>query len=812
MFKNNFKIAVRNILQQRIYSFINIFGLALGIACCILILLFIRYELSYDKFNKNADRIYRVTREWFNEDGTSSLHLARVAPPIGPLLKNDFPNIILKEARFLHDYSTYLKINDNTVIENKFYWAEQSAFKIFTIPFLEGDPNTALSEPNSLVITQSAAKKYFGNENPLGKTINYERERDLKITGVIKDVPESSHFKYDFLASFVTLYDPSIIGRKYLEQNWGGNNYLTYVLLPKNFPVKELKSKIPKFIDNHLIQLAKSQNRKLPTRAPHLFTTLHFQKLTDIHLHSHLTSEIEENGDIKNVYIFSAIALFVLLIACINFMNLATARSSKRAKEIGIRKVMGAYRPQLMKQFVSESVITAFLSLFFSIIIVELVIRPFADFAGRDLKFNLFSDPTLVIGIILLTIAVGFISGSYPSLILSSFKPVSVLKGSRIASRKSIFRTVLVVLQFTISVTLIIAMGVVFSQMRYVNNKNLGYNKDHLIILPSSGKIKNNLSSFKHQLLRNPNIKMVTSSRLVPSDMLLNSWGGQIYESDKVVPLSFRLAVQEVDYDFFKTYQIKFSAGRDFSKKYATDDSAAFILNESAVHQLGWTAQDAIGKSMIYGGNKGRIIGVVHDFNFESLHNQIVPIIFLITHTGNNQITVRISGKDIPATLQFLKNKWSEYRQNYPFDYNFLDDQIAGLYDKDKKVGDVFGIFAIIAIIIACLGLFGLASYTAEVRTKEIGIRKVLGASIPGIIALLSSEFTKLVLIANLIAWPLSYYFMNKWLSEFAYKSGISFWLYIGAGVTALVIALLTVSYQSFKVASTNLVKSLRYE
>ncbi len=812
MFKNFFKIAVRNILRQKVYAFINIFGLALGIACCILILLFIRYELSYDKQNKNAGRIYRVTREWFNQDGSSNLHLASVASPIGPLLKNDFPDIVLEEVRFLHDYDTYLQIKDNTVIEHKFYWVEPSAFKIFTIPFLKGDPNTALNEPNCLVITESAAKKYFGNENPLGKTLNYEKERELKITGVIKDVPENSHFKYDFLASFSTLYDPSLIGRKDLEEDWGGNNYFTYLLLPKNFPINELKTKAPAFLDNHLIQMAKAQNIQLPPKAPHFFTKLHFQKLTDIHLHSHLTSEIEENGDIKNVYIFSAIALFVLLIACINFMNLATARSSKRSKEIGIRKVLGAYRHQLMKQFIGESMITAFISLLFSILFVELALKPFSSFAGRNLKFNLISDPVLLVGIILLAVVVGFISGSYPSLFLSSFKPTAVFKGNKIASRKSVFRTALVILQFTISITLIIAMGTVFSQMQYVKNKDLGYNKDHLIILPSSGKIKNNLTSFKNQLLQNPQIKMVTSSRLVPSDMLLNAGRGQIIENDKVVPLTFRLADQETDYDFFKTYQVEFSAGRDFSKEYATDDSAAFILNESAARQLGWSAQEAVNKIMYYGGKKGRIIGVVQDFNFESLHNRIVPVIFRITHDGNNQVTVRISGKDVPGALKFLKEKWAEYRPGYPFDYTFLDDQIAGLYSKDQKAGDVFGIFAFIAIIIACLGLFGLAAYTAEVRTKEIGIRKVLGAKIFGIVILISKEFLLLILFANIIAWPLSFYFMNKWLDEFAYKSGISPWIFITSGAAAAIIALLTVSFQSIKAATANPVKSLRYE
>ena len=812
MLINYLKIALRNILRQRIYSFINIIGLAIGIACCILILLFVRYELGYDKFNKNADRIYRVTREWFNEDGTSSLHLARVAPPIGPLLKNDFPQIVQEETRLLHDGDVLLKVGEKSFNEDRFYWAEQSTFKIFTIPFIKGNKSKALSEPKSVVLTQSMANKYFGNEDVLGKTIKYGDLGELKVTGVIKDVPENSHLKYDFLASFITLYDSAIIGRKTLQENWGSNNYLTYILLPENVPVKELKDRIPSFIDKYISQVIKRENVQMPAKAFHNYTILHFQKLKDIHLHSHLTTEVEENGDIKNVFIFSAIAFFVLLIACINFMNLATARSTKRAREIGIRKVLGAYRKQLMKQFIGESLITVFISLFFSILIVEFTLKPFSNFSERNLHFNIFSDPFLWVGILLLAIVVGFIAGSYPALMLSSLQPVAVLKANKILSRKSLFRTVLVILQFSISITLIIAMGIVFQQIQYVKNKDLGYNKDHLVILPSSEKIKRNLESFKSQLQKNPNIQMVTTSKLVPSNMLLNSWGANIYEKNKTVPLQFRLAVQEVDYNFFNTYQIEFTSGRDFSKDYATDDSAAFILNESAVHQLGWDAKQAIGERMKYGDRKGRIIGVVHDFNFESLHNEIVPIIFLITKTGNNQVTVRISGKNIHATLDFLKKKWKEYRPDYPFDYTFLDNQLSGLYDKDQKIGDVFGIFAIIAIIIACLGLFGLASYTAEVRTKEIGIRKVMGAKVSEIITLLLKEFLLLILIANLIAWPLSYYFMNKWLNEFAYKTGISLWLFITSGILAMVITILTISYQSIKAATANPVKSLRYE
>ena len=812
MIKNYLKIALRNIWSQKGYSFINIFGLAVGLTCAILIIAYIQNELSYDKFNKNSDQIYRVTREWFNNNGESSLHLARVAPPIGPLLKNDFPHIVKEEARFLHDNNTFLEINNNAVIENNFYWAEQSVFNIFTIPFIEGNPATALKEPQSLVITQSAAKKYFGNQDPLGKTIKYEHNYDFKITGVIQDVPENSHFHYDFLASFITLYNPAAIGRKTLETNWGSNNYITYLLLPKNFPIKELKNKIPAFMDKHILQHIREEGGQLPERLPHNYTTLHFQKLTDIHLYSHLTTEIEPNGDIDTVYLLGAVALFLLLIGCINFMNLATARSAKRSKEIGVRKVMGANRGQLIKQFLGESMVTVFISLVFSIILVELAIRPFSDFMERDLQFNLTGNLPLATIIIGITLFVGLTAGIYPAFVLSSFNPSKSLHDKQLFSRKSVLRSALVVLQFVISITLVISVGVVYSQMQFVQNKDLGYNKGHLIVLPSSGKIKNNLDSFKNQLLQNPNIKMVTSSRLVPSNMLLNSWGGRIYKNGKMEPLGFRLAVQEVDYDFINTYQLKMIAGREFSKKYATDDSTAFILNESAVKKIGWTKDEAIGKRLHYGGRDGKVIGIVNDFNFETLHNEIVPIIFLITKTGNNQVTVRISGKDIPATLSFLKSKWGKYRAGYPFDFAFLNERLNSLYRKDQKLGTAFGIFAMIAVIIACLGLFGLASYTSEVRTKEIGVRKVLGASVSNIVLLISREFLWLIIIANIVAWPIAYYAMNKWLGEFAYATGINIWLFISAGALALFIAIVTVSYQSIKAAIQNPVKSLRYE
>jgi putative ABC transport system permease protein len=810
MFKNYFKIALRNLTRFKIYSFINIAGLAVGMACSILIILFVLDELNYDRFHKNSDRIYRLSREWFNQDGTSSLHLARVAPPIGPLLKNDFPNAIEEMTRIIYDWETLVKVDDKSFIEEGFFWAEENFFKVFSFKLLKGNTSTALSEPYSCVITESTAKKYFGDENPVGKTILYGGEDNFKVTGVVEDIPKNSHFKFDLLGSFITLND--YIGIENLTRNWGSNNYVTYLLLPKNFPVIELEKQIPGFLDKHISQLVIDETGNPPAVQPSKVNKLHLWKLTDIHLHSQLTTELEENGNINDVYIFSITALLILLIAYINFMNLATARSAKRAREIGMRKVLGAYKRQLMLQFIGESLIISFIALFFAIVIVEAALPFFNNFIDKQLSLNYFGNPTIILGLVGLTLLVGLISGSYPAFLLSSFNTIKVLKGNNSSSRKSTFRTVLVVSQFTISIALIICMGIVYSQMEYFRSKDLGYDKSRIVLLPSSDEIKTNIESVKSQLYENPKILNITSSRLVPSNMLLNSWGGQIVSDDKAEPLTFRLAVDEVDHDFIKTYNLQIIAGRDFSREFGTDDTSAFILNEAAVKQLSWNPLEAIGKRMNYGNRSGEIIGVVNNFHFESLHNKIVPVIFLLSKTGNNQFSVKISGNDITRTIEFLKKKWSQFRPDYPFEYKFLEDQLDELYTSEKTLGDIFGIFSMLAVIIACLGLFGLASFAAEQRTKEIGIRKVLGATVSGIVVLFSIEFLKLVIISNLIAWSLAYYAMNSWLEDFAYKTDMSIWIFILSGLVAILIALLTVSFQAMKTGFSNPVKSLRYE
>jgi len=586
MFKNYLKIAYRNTIRHKGYAVINVAGLAIGMVCCILILLFVFDELSYDKFNENHDRIYRVTRKWFNEDGIVNLHLGHVAPPIGPLLENDFPEI-LHSVRIIRIGRSLVENNSRYFEEPRFFFAEKDIFKVFTFDMIAGNPETALRDPFTVVITEEMAHKYFGAENPVGKSLTLQvstQEAEMKVTGVIKPLPHNSHFHADFLGSFKTF--EAVVGEQEL-QNWGSNNYATYLLMPEKHDINRLKGQLDPFINKHMSQGMSER------------TKLQLQALTDIHLHSHLDSEIEANSDITYVYVFSIIALFILLIACVNFMNLATARSAGRAKEIGMRKVVGAQRNQLIRQFLGESIFTAVISLLIAVVIVLLIIP----------KFNQF-----------------------------------------------------------------------------------------------------------------------------------------------------------------------------------------------------------IGKGFSYGSRKGQIIGVVKDFHFESLHQEISPIVMFISSTSLNQISIRISPHNIPKTIGFLQKIWREVRPNYPFSYYFIDENFDQQYKSEEKLLQTFSYFAFLAIFIGCLGLFGLVSYSTERRTKEIGIRKVLGASTAGLVLLLSKEFTKWVLLANIIAWPTAYLIMNQWLQNFAYRSSINPGIFIAAGALAWVIAFLTISYQSIKTAAANPVDSLRHE
>ena len=801
MFKSYLKTTLRNIKKHVGYSLINIMGLATGMACCILILLFVFDELSYDKFHENQNRIYRITRQWLNDDGVVSLHLGQVAPPIGPLLENDFPEII-HAVRIIGAGGLLVGRNANFFEEPRFFFAEENYFNVFTYEMIAGDPATALRDPMTVVISQEMAQKYFGSENPLGQSITVKADPvkvDMTVTGIIKNMPHNSHFHADILGSFKTY---EAVAGEYEMRNWSSNNYNTYLLLEENYDISRLKSQLDPFIDRHM-----SEGRSKETK-------LQLQKLTDIHLYSHLDSEIEANSDITYVYIFSIIALFVLLIACINFMNLATARSSGRAKEVGLRKVVGAQRSQLIRQFLGESILTAVLSLLIAITLVILVLPEFNKFVGRSLSFNLMSNLFLVFLLFLFAISVGILSGIYPALFLSAFKPVRVLKGKLDIGKKGFsFRTVLVVFQFTISIVLIICVSVVSSQLSYMQTRNLGFDKEHVVVLPSSPTIVKNLDSFKSRLLLNPSILSVSAAKRVPSGRLLDSSGASVLSGETSQPINFRIALLRVDHDYIPTFKMEMVAGRNFSREIRTDSTKAFVLNETAAQRIGWkTPEEAIDQGFKYGGRSGQIVGVVKDFHFESLHQEISPIVILLSSTSLSQISIRINSSNIPQTMSFLQGIWSEMRPEYPFSYYFIDENFDQLYRSEENLSRIFSYFAFLSIFIGCLGLFGLASYTAERRTKEIAVRKVLGASTRGLVVLLSKEFTKWVLLANVIAWPIGYLAMSRWLQAFAYRSGIAIGAFFLAGGLAWAIAFLTVSYQTIRASLADPVSSLKYE
>jgi putative ABC transport system permease protein len=810
MIKNYIRSAWRNLNRHKFISFINLFGLTVGITCCLLILTYIINELSYDKFNKNAKNIYRVTRTFYSGNGAESLHLGAVAPPFGPLLQNEFPDI-KKITRILTNGTTTLIYKEKHFNEKNSFFADENFFELFTYPVIKGDAHKALTEPYSIMLTPAVAEKYFGTEDPMNKMIRIDNF-SLKVTGIFKPFPANSQMHSDVLISFSTLRDTAVYGEKQLQTNFGNNSFYTYLLFPDNYNVKQVEAQFPAFID-----------KVMPVRAGpgvpanfkmHQATSLSLQKLTDIHLHSHLDSELENNGDITRVYIFSAIALFILLIACINYMNLSTARSILRAREIGIRKVIGAERKEIIAQFLYESVLITVAALILALLLTCLLLPYLSLISGQELTIKVLLKWQTLVTILVLPVVIGLISGIYPAIFMSSFAPVKVLKGLfKVDTNGVSFRKILVVGQFTISIILIIATTIVYQQLHYIQTKSLGYNKEHIITLPNVGALNKNYEAFRTDLLRSTDIKSIGRSSRIPTGRLLDNQGASVFDSGKQQAVNFDLKCVSTDYDFVNTYGIKMAAGRNFSRDYATD-TAGYLLNETAIAQLGWkNPQNAIGKDLMYGGNKGKVRGVMKDFHFESLHQKIIPIIFFLSRSGSyNNISIKVDGNNLQAAIGIIQNTWRKYLPETPFEYIFLDQKFEKLYRAEQQQGLIFTIFSCIAIFIACLGLFGLSAFTITQRVKEIGVRKVLGASIPQIVRELSFDFLKLVFIAALIALPIAWYVMNKWLLDFAFRINISLWVFVLAGFIALVIAFVTISFQSIKAALANPVKSLRSE
>jgi putative ABC transport system permease protein len=808
MLKNYIKIAFRNIRRNPGYSAINIFGLAVGLAVSILILLYIQYELSFDNYHDDSDRIVRVTRAWFNQDGDTSLHLGHAAPPFGPMLEEEFPDIIEEMVRFLQ-ISPLLKHDERSFVEDRFFFADPEVFSLFSWPMVHGVPETALENPDAIVLTRSMALKYFGRVDVLGETLDLEYQGvtlPMQVTGVLENVPDNSHFKFDFLGSMVPVIQ-FYGGMEAMMQNFGSNNFATYLLFSGRDDFDRLQDQIPGFIDRNL----GSADQEEPASAG---TMLILQRLTDIHLHSNLDSEIEANSRIEYIYVYSVIALFILIIACINFMNLSTARSARRATEVGLRKVIGADRRSLIRQFMGESVLMTLISLILAILMVEVSLPFVNDFINKDLQFRFLSDMTHLLAPLALILFVGLVAGSYPAFFLSGFQPATVLKGTFKAGRShERFRSVLVVAQFTISVTLIACMIIVYNQLDFMRSKDLGFDKDHIAVLPANSQIISGYDNIRERLLSHPGILNVSMSSRMPSGRLLDSQGTTAEVDGELREIDFRVADIHVSHEFMETFGIELVSGRDFDKNLASDSTQSFILNESAVRTIGWQSpEEAIDKQFHYGGRRGRVIGVAEDFHFESLHQSIAPIVFLIPDQRINSVAVKIRDNMRSDALAYLEEQWSVLRPGFPFTYFFVEDSFNQQYEAESRLGTLFGFFSALAVLIAALGLFGLASFTAQQRRKEIGIRKVLGAGISGIVLLLSKRFTILVLISVAISVPVAWYAMNMWLDNFAYRDSIPVSAFLFAGALALFIAWFTISWQSVKAALMNPVNSLRSE
>jgi putative ABC transport system permease protein len=792
MLKNYFKIAFRNLWRHRAFSFINIMGLTVGMTACLLIFLYVRFELSYDDFHPKADRIYRVVSDL--KTPTDLIHGSGPAWAVGPHVKLDFPEV-----------EAFTRVNmDNMVIrkgdikytEEGAIWVDSAFFSIFNFKLLKGDARTALSQPATLVLSETAAKKYFGKADPMGQTVLIGREGyPFTITGIMQDMPENTLIKGQVLLSMSSITQQYMKG---MDDQWSWYGPYTYLLLKPGANATALQKKFPAFLEKWSGKEMKDLQ---------MYPTLLLEKLKEVYLRSNRESS---KGNLMNVYIFSIIALFILVIACINFINLTTARASERAKEVGIRKVAGAVRTQLARQFMGESVVICVIAFLLTLGLSSLLLAPFNQLAGKIISQGIFENGGLLLLLLAAGIVIGLLAGIYPAFILSAFKPIEVLKGRfATGSRGGLLRKTLVISQFAISTALIIGTIIVYSQMSYMRNQSLGFNKDQVLVVNTDRD--KNTAALQQAIARMPDIRATSLSENVPG-----SGQAGAYSEIENVKGDLQIAnmdVYFVDFDYIPLYNIQMAAGRAFSREYKTDSNEAMILNEAAVRILGYhSPEQAIGKRFKQWGHKGQIVGVIKDFHYTSLQQPIKPLTMRMEWPRYGLLSVKVNPAHIKGTIAAIEKQFKTIIPNRPFSYYFMDEFFDRQYRSEERFGKLFLNFAILAIFISCLGLLGLASYSTMQRTREIGIRKVMGASVSNIINLLSKEFLKLVFISFFIAVPVAWYFMHKWLADFAYRTHISWWIFAAAGIMALLIAVVTVSVQAFRAAVANPVKSLRTE
>ncbi len=803
MLKNYLKTALRNIFRTRTYSLINVGGLAVGMAACLLIFLYVENDLSFDRFNANYNRIYRVVVEPKHSSGNSNWPLT----PSGyaPAFVNDFPSIRAVRITPPAFYTPVIRYGDKLFTGKDFVFADSAFFDVFTFPLIQGNPRTVLARPFSLVLSQSEARKIFGNTDPIGKIIRVSNLFDFTVTGVAEDPPHNSSIQFNYLASsvnikdlYTTQYHLSMF--KDILDNFNSENFFTFLLLPKGLAIKSLEKQMPAFVGKYVGLREEGESQIV------------LQPLGNIHFNTSLQDDFPNKGDLRYDYMLSAIALLILLIACVNFINISTARSATRAREIGLRKVLGANRSGLVRQLMVEFALLTLGSAVLAFGILELFLPEFDSMAKAHLSAELLANPAVIVAFVSVWALVVFLACVYPSMYLSSFEPSSIIKGvfgGRTGGHR--LRKSLIVFQFAVSVFLLVVTVVVWRQYNFLVSHKLGFNDRQVLFVPPNSEITGDYDSFKAQLLQRPDVRYVSRANWVPgnaSDEETFYWRGR----SGWHPLdSYSLIV---DPDFVKALGLKLVAGRDFSWERPSDWSDGYILNETAARMIGWRPDSAINQSLIAWYHKGRVIGVVKDFNFRSLRRGIEPVVMVMDSSlvSAQGIVIKMSSKDIPATLSYIDRTWKQFSPDFPFDFHFLDQSFDQLYRSEQRLSEIFLTFSVLAILIACLGLFGLAAYATQQRTKEMGIRKVLGASIPQVVSLIAGDFIRLVIIANVIAWPLAYYAMERWLQSFAYRIDMGLWSFIFSGGLALMIALATVTAQAVRAATANPVEALRYD
>ncbi len=790
MFYNYLKTTWRNITRHKGYSFINIAGLALGMACCITIASYLQFELSFDSFHRNGNRIFRLVERQFFE-GQDETNLGQSTPWMGETFV-EYPEVSMA-VNFVDMGTIWTKHKDEMVEIPRALIADPDVFEVFSFKLLRGDPQTALLEPNSVVISEDTARRIFKEADPVGQILQGPDSEVYTITGVAENVPENSHIQFDMLVSIMEMRSQPV--------EWDNYDHYspTYILLEQNADPKTLESKLPAHTKKYFRLNADR-------------VSLSLQPLKDIHLRSkHIMWEINWlKGDIMYVYFFSIIMVFILLVACINFVNLSTARSVSRAREVGVRKVIGANKLQLVRQFLGESLLFSVCALFLALVIVQTIKPVLENILGAHMSFHYLNNWIFVAGILCLLVGAGVLAGIYPAFILSSFRPVVVLKSSFSQEKKSDkLRKVLVMVQFAVSIMMIFCTTVVSKQFGFMRNKDTGFDKAQVVVLPMTEQMQEHFDAIREDLLKYPEIEGITASTRKLGNPL---WRNQIFFEGKSPEEQWISPYMTVDYDFLSFYGIELLEGRDFSPKYADDSSSrSYIINETLAKQIGW--ENPIGQKFKIGGlDWGTVVGVVKDFNFRSLHHKIEPVAFYIYRPWLFHMSVRIKTEDMNRTLGYLEEKLQPYRGEQPFLFSFLDDDFARLYQNEEKSRRIFGIFSLLAIVISCLGLLALASFTAEQKTKEIGIRKILGSSVSDIMVMLSWRFTKWVILANIIALPVAWYVMNRWLQNFAYRTHMGIDTFLLASGTALLFSLVTISFKVFRAASANPIDSIRYE